>query len=47
MTFDALIQVGKITRQESRMFEAQTWKPDLRKALELGPSVPLRRVSAI
>ena len=47
MTFDALIQVRKLTRQEGRMFEAQTWEPDLREALELGPSVPLRRVSAI
>ncbi len=29
------------------MFEAQTWEPELRKSLDLGPSVPLRRVSEV
>jgi alpha-tubulin suppressor-like RCC1 family protein/subtilisin family serine protease len=45
--FDALIAAGKLERREARMFEAQTWEPELRKSLDLGPSVPLRRVSEV
>jgi hypothetical protein len=44
---DALIAAGKLERREARMFEAQTWEPELRKSLDLGPSVPLRRVSEV
>jgi alpha-tubulin suppressor-like RCC1 family protein len=45
--FDALITAGKLERREARMFEAQTWEPDLRKSLDFGPNVPLRRVSEV
>ncbi len=45
--FDALIAAGKLERREARMFEAQTWEPELRKSLDLGTSVPLRRVSEV
>ncbi|MCX6853589.1 MAG: S8 family serine peptidase, partial [Verrucomicrobia bacterium] len=45
--FDAIVAAGRLERREARLFEAQTWEPDLRKSLELGPSVPLRRVSEV
>ncbi len=46
MVYDELARMGKLVRQETRSYEAQTWEPDLAKALELPKGTRLERRSA-
>ena len=45
MAFGELIRLGHLVRSDSRRFEAQTWEPDLVKALDLPKGTRLERRS--
>lgn len=44
-SYTALIALGEVVRKDKRMFEAQSWEPDLMKALELPRGQALQRRS--